>query len=97
MPPYPDPYDQISRVSGKCEMYLVWLHGHGTSCSPGSSGAPMECRAATNGASSPIRSSTAVPIRAMIRIDATTYVLSVISTPNIGCSASSEPMQNGMT
>ena len=41
--------------------------------------------------------STAVPIRVMMCIDATTYAESVISTPNIGCSASSGPMQNGMT
>ena len=33
----------------------------------------------------------------MIRIEATTYAESVISTPNIGFSASSGPMQNGMT
>ena len=38
-----------------------------------------------------------MPIRVMMRIEATTYGLSVISTPNIGCSASSGPMQNGMT
>ena len=36
-------------------------------------------------------------MRAMIRIDATTYAESVISTPNIGASASSGPMQNGIT
>ena len=45
----------------------------------------------------PIRSSTLLPIRAMIRIEHTTYAESVISTPNIGDSASSGPMQNGMT
>ena len=33
----------------------------------------------------------------MIRIEHTTYAESVISTPNIGDSASSGPMQNGMT
>ena len=33
----------------------------------------------------------------MIRIDATTYGLSVSSTPNIGFGASSGPMQNGTT
>ena len=38
-----------------------------------------------------------MPIRAMIRIEHTTYAESVISTPNIGDSASSGPMQNGMT
>ena len=36
-------------------------------------------------------------MRVMMRIEATTYALSVISTPNIGCSAVSGPMQNGMT
>src|SRR5262245_24710446 len=78
-------------------MYLVWLHGHGTSDWPGSSGAPIECSAGTKSAPSPIASRTAVPIRVMIRIEATTYGLSVISTPNIGFSAVSGPMQNGMT
>ena len=48
-------------------------------------------------ASSPIPLSTDAPIRVMIRMQATTYGLSVISTPNIGSSASSGPMQNGMT
>ncbi len=33
----------------------------------------------------------------MIFIDATTYALSVISTPYIGLFAVSGPMQNGMT
>src|SRR5207247_5379438 len=41
LPPYPDPKDQISRVSGKCTMYLLSaLHGHGTSVWLGWSGAP---------------------------------------------------------
>src|ERR1700722_13524626 len=49
LPPYPDPYDQISRVSGKWTMYLLSpLHGHDTSDSPGSSGAPTECTHGTN-------------------------------------------------
>src|SRR5262245_48291232 len=78
-------------------MYLVWLHGHVTSASPGCSGAPTECSAGTKSAPSPIASRTAEPMRVMIRIDATTYALSVISTPNIGFSAVSGPMQNGIT
>src|SRR5262245_35037901 len=78
-------------------MYLVWLHGHGTSASPGASGAPIECRAGTKSALLPIAASTFVPMRVMIRIDTTTYGLSVISTPNIGLSALSGPMQNGIT
>ena len=36
-------------------------------------------------------------MRAMTRIETTTYALSVISTPNIGCGASRWPMTNGMT
>jgi hypothetical protein len=91
-------------------MYLTSLHGQATSGSPGASGLPTECRAGTNGASSPIAASTALPIRVMIRIEATTYGLSVSSTPNIGfigfllgfsaagwLCASSGPMQNGTT
>ena len=79
-------------------MYLVSLHGQATSCWPGASGAPTECRAGTKSASSSsIRRSTLVPIRAMTRMEATTYAESVISTPNIGCSASRWPMTNGMT
>src|SRR5262245_64093946 len=78
-------------------MYFVSLHGHGTSGWPGSSGAPIECSAGTNAASSPIAASTFAPILVMIRMDATTYGLSVSSTPNIGSSAVNEPMQNGMT
>src|SRR3954468_13228192 len=85
------------RSSGKCTMYLVSLHGHGTSCWPSSSGAPRECMAGTNGRSEPIASRTYVPMRAMTRIETTTYSESVSSTPNIGFSASTGPMQNGMT
>src|SRR3954468_12331433 len=47
LPPYPDPYDQISRVSGKWEMYFVWLQGQATSFWPFSRGAPTECRQST--------------------------------------------------
>ena len=79
-------------------MYLVSLHGHGTSAWPGSSGAPTECRHGTKSASSSsIRRSTPTPIRAMTRIETVTYAESVISTPNIGCSASRWPITNGMT
>ena len=38
-----------------------------------------------------------VPIRAITRMDAVTYAESVISTPNIGFSASRWPITNGMT
>ena len=78
-------------------MYLVSLHGHGTSFWPGSSGAPMECSALTKKPSSPILSSAALPIRVIVRIETTTYSESVISTPSLGSSAPSGPMQNGTT
>src|SRR5436190_15571250 len=39
LPPYPDPYDQISRDSGKWTMYLLSAsHGHGTSLRPSGRG-----------------------------------------------------------
>jgi hypothetical protein len=53
-------------------MYFVSLHGHAVSAAPGASGDPTECSAGTNGASGPIASRTAVPIRVMIRIEVTT-------------------------
>ncbi len=71
-PPYPEPYDQISLVSGKCEMYLVVLHGHGTSAWPGSSGAPTECTHWTNVPASSIARRAGVPILVMVRMDTTT-------------------------
>jgi hypothetical protein len=96
-PPYPDPNDQISRVSGKCEMYFVSLQGHGTSSWPGASGAPTECTARTKNPSSPSCSSTGVPIRVMMRMEAATYGESEISTPSWAMGEPSGPMQNGMT
>ena len=47
--------------------------------------------------SSPILSSAALPIRVIVRIETTTYSESVISTPSLGSSAPSGPMQNGTT
>src|SRR6185295_2316534 len=38
-----------------------------------------------------------LPMRAITRMETTTYSESVSSTPNIGFSASTGPMQNGMT
>src|SRR3954469_7968448 len=80
-------------------MYFVSLHGQGTSCCPGCSGAPTECTAGTNlSPAGPSNSgSTDAPIRVMIFIETTTYSESVISTPRNGSSASIGPMQNGMT
>ena len=63
-------------------MYLVSLHGHGTSAWPGASGAPTECRPGRTNPSRSIARSAGVPIRVMIRIETTTYGESVISTPS---------------
>src|SRR5882757_8932369 len=87
----------MTRSSGNWVMYLVSLHGHGTSACSGSSGAPTECRHCTKSASSPNLASALVPDRVMTCIDTTTYSESVNSTPSIGWSASNGPMQNGMT
>src|SRR5580658_5281990 len=62
LPPYPEPYDQISRVSGKWQMYLCSaLHGHVESCWFAPSGAPTECSPRTNSPRSPRISSTFAP------------------------------------
>ena len=51
---FPEPYDQISRVSGKWTMYFVsGLHGHVLSSSPAASGAPREWTQGTKSPSSP--------------------------------------------
>src|SRR5690606_39713598 len=76
-------------------MYLVSLHGHGTSSWPSASGAPTLCSAFTNGRSVPSFSSAAAPMRVITRMETTTYSESVISTPSLGSSAPSGPMQNG--
>src|SRR5215213_330073 len=80
-------------------MYFPSLHGQGTSVCPAWSGAPTECRQATKSACpfAVMAASAERPIRVMILILTTTYGESVISTPKLGCSASSGPMQNGTT
>ena len=79
-------------------MYFVSLQGQETSAWPSTSGMPTECRAGTKVAStSSMRRSTLLPMRAITRIEATTYAESVISTPNIGLSASRWPITNGTT
>ena len=73
LPPYPEPYDQISRVSGKWTMYLSSLHGQGTSCWPGANGAPTLCmHGTTRRTSRSISSKTGSPVLAMIRMLTTT-------------------------
>ncbi len=78
-------------------MYLVELHGHGTSSRPGSSGAPTLCTALTNVPSSPSSSSTALPMRVIVRMETATYAESVISTPSAERGDPSGPMQKGTT
>ena len=78
-------------------MYLVSLHGHGTSAWPGCSGAPTECTARTKNPSRPSSSRTRVPMRVMTRMEAATYGESVISTPSWEIGEPSGPMQNGTT
>src|SRR5699024_3515640 len=79
-------------------IHLVSFEGQATSSSPASRGEPTECSAGTKKAFvSAILFKTSVPIRAMTRMDSTTYGLSVISTPNLGYLASSGPMTNGTT
>src|ERR1041385_2148214 len=60
LPPYPEPNDQISRVSGKCVMYFFSaLHGHGESgVDAVGSGAPIECSPRTKSPPAPSASST---------------------------------------
>src|SRR5689334_25446549 len=78
-------------------MYLTGLHGHGTSASPGASGAPTECTHRTNSPEDSIAASASAPIRVMIRIETTTYGESVISTPSSEIAPPTGPMQNGTT
>ena len=73
LPPYPEPYDQISRVCGNWTMYFVVLHGQGTSTSPSPSGAPTECTAGTKNPSPRSSSArTASPTRVITDIETTT-------------------------
>lgn len=78
-------------------MYLVLLHGHGTSASPSASGAPTECTALTKKPVSPSSSRTGCPMRVMVRMEAATYAESVISTPSAESGEPRGPMQKGTT
>src|SRR4051812_32500346 len=78
-------------------MYLVGLHGHGTSLAPASSGAPTECTHGTNSPSSPSTSYTLRPMRVMMRMLVTTYGLSLSSTPICAIGEPSGPIENGTT
>src|SRR5258708_2562505 len=79
-------------------MYFVSLHGHGTSCSPGASGAPTVCMHGTTRFSSlSISAKTGVPIRAMIRIFTTAYAESVSCTPICDIGEPIGPIEYGST
>ena len=78
-------------------MYLFSAsQGHGTSASPTSRGAPTEWMHGTN-SSSPRMSSTALPIRVMVRMLTATYGESVSCTPMWAIGEPSGPMENGTT
>src|ERR1039458_2324717 len=82
LPPYPEPYDQISRVSGKWQMYFCsGLQRQVLSGSLGPSGKPTECSPRTQSPSSPRASSTRLPTLDIMCMLTTTYAESVISTP----------------
>ena len=87
----------ISRVSGKCTMYLLsGLHGHATSASPSPSGAPTLCTHGTH-SPSPSTSSAPWPMRVMIRMLTATYGESVSCTPMWAIGEPSGPIENGTT
>src|SRR5581483_9943309 len=97
-PPYPEPNDQISRLSGKCTMYFSLLQGQGTSFCPGASGTPTLCiHGTTRFTSLSISRKTCSPMRVMIRMLTTTYAESVSCTPICDAGESIGPMQKGRT
>src|SRR5690606_13254010 len=78
-------------------MYLVELHGQGTSFLSVSSGASTLCQYLTKSPHYSMSCSARSPILVMICIDTATYAESVISTPTWDISLPSGPMQNGTT
>ena len=78
-------------------MYLVGLHGHGTSARSSRSGAPTECTAGTNGAPASTRSRTARPTRVITCMLTTTYGESVTWTPTCDRGPPTGPIENGTT
>ena len=74
-------------------MYLSSLQGQGTSVAPGCSGMPTLCmHGTTRLVSRSISSSTGSPMRAMIRMLATTYGESVSWTPICDIGDPTSPM-----
>ncbi len=63
----------MTRSSVKWTMYLISLHGQGTSSCPSASGIPTECSAGTKSAFvSSMRASASAPMRVMIFIEMAT-------------------------
>src|ERR1700739_2011026 len=58
---------------------------------------PVECKPGTKSDEDPMRSSAALPMRDIMRILATTYGLSVTSTPALLMGESTGPMMYGTT
>ena len=86
LPPYPDPTLQINFSCGKCRMYRRI-----------GSRSPRECSPATKSAEAPNLSWATFPMRDMMRMFATTYGLSVTSTPILLSGESTGPRMYGMT
>ena len=86
MPPYPEPMLRMVFSSGKCMMNLF-----------SGSRSPVECIPLTNPPSLSILDSASSPILVIKYMLATTYGLSVISTPHLESSEPIGPMQYGMT
>src|SRR5204863_6663256 len=98
LPPYPEPKDHTSRVSGKCTMYLrSLLQGHGTSCCAAASGAPTECTQGTKRPAPPSTSYTALPMRVISFMFTTTSGESDNWTPTCAMWEPSGPIENGTT
>lgn len=78
-------------------MYFVLLQDHLVSVWFFCRGAPTECKAATNSLLFCVMVfSTLLPMRDMMYMEATTYSLSVISTPNLGFGAFRCPITKGI-
>src|SRR5215467_1282011 len=79
-------------------MYFSLLQGHGTSVSPGPSGAPTEWTHGTTRLKSLSMSwNTSLPMRAMVRMLTTTYGESVTCTPICDMGDPTGPMLNAIT
>src|SRR5256885_706884 len=76
-------------------MYLVSLHGHGTSDWPGWSGAPTECIAGTNGRSVPsahtTRSGVVSSAISSTQASSFAWVVGALSRPGVATEVTASP------